>query len=255
MSYIRPLAISAVLFSCAGFHDESHADEQLEKDLTKLLDGNQDGEITDKEAKRGARTITQRSGANDATGKKLREALDKNQDGRVDAEEAKAAVERSRNVQNPGRFMNELFQHGDKNRDGALSEKEFDKVLELIADANPEGAKKLSKIYQFMDRDGNGLLTRKEADTVTKFLGELGGNGKSKEGEEENKFLQHAEKTLNGLDADGNGVLNRREASKNRRLAKVFQDADADKDGELTVLEMAAFLKQSAQAAAAKERQ
>ena len=45
-----------------------------------------------------------------------------------------------------------------------------------------------------------------------------------------------------GLDVDGNGTLSRQEASNVQSLAQVFDEADTDKNGELTPDEYKAFV-------------
>lgn len=49
------------------------------------------------------------------------------------------------------------------------------------------------------------------------------------------------------LDVDGNGTLSKQEASNVQSLAQVFDEADADKNGELTPDEYKAFVAQANQ--------
>jgi Ca2+-binding EF-hand superfamily protein len=255
MFSIRTLPLVAFLACFASLQRGALADEQLDRELAKLLDANKDGEVTEKEVEKGLPQIGARANANDEAGRKLRGELDKNNDGRVDAEEAKEAANRGRALANAENFVAELFRKFDKNNDAALSEEEFDRLLKVIGDENPEAAKKLSAGYRLMDRNNDGKVTRQEISTVLELIKELGG-GKKPQAEQPDpsadaKIAAHAEKTLKELDADGNGSLSRREAAKNKRLAGVFRTVDADGDGELTPAEMTAFLKRVAAAAGA----
>ncbi|MGY0504962.1 EF-hand domain-containing protein [Luteimonas sp. e5] len=53
---------------------------------------------------------------------------------------------------------------------------------------------------------------------------------------------QGASTSWNDLDVDGNGSLSKEEASKVPSLAEIFDQADADKDGQLTADEYKAFV-------------
>lgn len=256
MYSIRHLLLVALLASITCLQSRAFADEQLDRELARLLDANKDGEVTEKEVERGLPQVGARANANDEAGRKLRAELDKNDDGRVDAVEAKEAADRSRALVNAENFIAELFRKFDKNNDAALSDEEFDRLLKVVGDENPEAAKKLSAAYRFMDRNNDGQVTRQEISTVLEFLKELGG-GKRPPAEQPDpsvdaKIAAHAEKTLKELDADGNGSLSRREAAKNKRLGNVFRMVDANGDDELTLAEMTAYLKRAA-AAAGKE--
>ncbi len=255
MCSIRLLWLVAFLACISLLQSRALADEQLDRELAKLLDANKDGEVTEKEVENGLPQLGARANANDEAGRKLRAELDTNDDGRVDPTEAKQAADRARALVNAENFIAELFRKFDKNNDGALSDEEFDRLLKVVGDENPEAAKKLSAAYRFMDRNNDGKVTLQEISTVLEFLKELGGGKRPPAGQSEPsvdaKIAAHAEKTLKELDTDGNGSLSRREAAKNKRLGAVFRIVDADGDGELTLTEMTAYLQRVAAAAAA----
>ncbi len=59
--------------------------------------------------------------------------------------------------------------------------------------------------------------------------------------------------TWASVDTDGNGTINKTEAQVNAGLAQVFDQADANKDGELTADEYKAFVQSQQGAAAAPQ--
>ena len=59
--------------------------------------------------------------------------------------------------------------------------------------------------------------------------------------------------TWASLDTDGNGTINKAESQANAGLAQVFDQADANKDGELTPDEYKAFVEAQRGAAGAAE--
>jgi len=59
--------------------------------------------------------------------------------------------------------------------------------------------------------------------------------------------------TWASLDTDGNGTINKTESQANAGLAQVFDQADANKDGELTPDEYKAFVEAQRGAAGAAE--
>ena len=109
------------------------------------------------------------------------------------------------------------FKKADVDGNGKLSRAEFDKAMPRIAGA-----------FDGIDANKDGQLSRREVHAWTK----------AQKGARQAK----ATDSFRHADTDGDGVISRAEAEKNApRLAKKFDQIDADKDGRLTQDEMSAY--------------
>jgi hypothetical protein len=129
-------------------------------------------------------------------------------------------------------------------------------VLGVAADNTaPANAPRAAGHFKKADTDGNGTLSRAEVEKGAPYLagkfdqidankdgqlsrGELQAWKKAHKGERQAKAVER----FKHADTDGDGMISRAEAEKNApRLAKRFDQIDANKDGKLTQDELRAY--------------
>jgi Ca2+-binding EF-hand superfamily protein len=109
------------------------------------------------------------------------------------------------------------FSKADTNADGKLSRAEFEKAMPRLAGK-----------FDSIDTNKDGQLTRAE----------LHAWRKAHKGEKQAKAAER----FKHADTDGDGAISRAEAEKQApRLAKKFDEIDANKDGKLTQDELRAY--------------
>lgn len=113
--------------------------------------------------------------------------------------------------------------------------------------------------FQRLDQDGNGTLSREEAKAHPRMANDFDAIDANKDGQVSDaeyrdhakaRWEQHREKAqtqmkarLEKADANHDGVLSREEANASPRLAKHFDEIDADKNSQVSTQEIADYMK------------
>lgn len=120
-------------------------------------------------------------------------------------------------AEEPGTRMRESFKNADKDGDGSLTREE--------AKAMPQ----VSKNFDTIDADKSGTVTADEIRVSMK--------GKTKQ------MNERAAGGITTADKDGDGALTKEEAQALPRVAKNFDEIDADKSGTITQQEINDYTK------------
>lgn len=252
---VSALLVVWLLAPVASGQNKGAADA-LPAEVQEIIDPDKDGKITDVEAQRGAEQLMEIGNAKEASAKKdaVLKASDQNKDKKVDAKEAAAIVARARGATQQGERLAKLFQELDKDRDGALSKREFDDIEDKLGRGRGQLKNRLGKIFEELDADKNGKLVMEEAMLGAGKLGPRFGNRGNADAPvaAADPLADQVKLLLTALDRDKDGKLSDREARANKELKTKFRQIDTDLDGLLNLEEMTDAARQ-AQAQAEKK--
>ena len=136
-------------------------------------------------------------------------------------------------------------------------------VIGAESPAHPESGAKprmdMKQYFQRLDQDGNGAISREEAKIhprMEKGFEAMDGNKDGQVSDAEYRdhlkarMEQHREKSKAEMkarwdkaDANHDGALSREEANASPRLAKHFDQIDADKNGQVSTQEITEYMK------------
>ena len=218
--------------------------KKLPGDLSDLLDANDDGAITDAEAKQAARQFQKEASKNTERGKAILDALDKDDDGKVDEQEAAEGVARGRmNDGGAGQRTAKMFSDMDKNTDGFIDLREFDGWVKNMGPVGRFIRPRLGQFFTNMDGDRDKRISVVESQFAVDYFAKQARLKQDKK-DAADKHLLLAKATLSKLDRDEDGKVSEKEARKDRNLDKVFDKVDTDQDKQVTVDEMYKYLKE-----------
>jgi Ca2+-binding EF-hand superfamily protein len=224
-------------------------------DALAVADKNEDGRLTDAEARDGIKAVVAEANAADAgeRGKRLLSALDANKDKKLDDQEATAGVVEARRGTAQGRRVDETLRGLDENKDNVVDKKEFEKLPDQLGIGGRWMRRRTSEMFADLDTDKNGKITVTEAHLNSGVLGpRFGGRGRG--GDDDagpataaapptDALRTNIERQFALLDRDKDQKLAEKEYKGNKDLRVRAKQMDLDLDEELTVEEIYAFYK------------
>jgi Ca2+-binding EF-hand superfamily protein len=220
------------------------------EDVMAIADVNQDGKLTDAEARNAVNAVRTEANAVDASdrGKRLLAALDTNKDKKVDEAEANAGVVESRRGTAQGRRLDDLFVGLDENKDGVVDKREFEKMPDKIGFGGRWLKRRTGEMFRDLDANGDGRITPAEAHANAGVLGpRFGGRGRDDAPETAappaDPLRDVIERQFALLDRDKDQKLSDKEFRSNKDLRVRAKQMDLDLDEELSVDEIYAFYK------------
>jgi Ca2+-binding EF-hand superfamily protein len=262
-SFLATMTLVGTTFIVRPAFAEPNADQQAPKkdpvteaaELEALLDPNQDGFISDKEARGAYDEIHRQIKSRSEKGKRLLKQLDRNGNRKVELREVQIAIAVRREKDGGvGELVAKTFERLDTDVDGQLTPKEYREMVMGLSLHNPNAAGKLAQLLREMDVDGNQVISRLEALMGAEGLARYVNMKIRGMDPDDEAAMEHAKEVLAELDKDKNELLSRREVAKNKKLKSVFHTVDQDEDKSLTVNEMYEYLKAQQKLAARHER-
>lgn len=226
---------------------------KLPGDLAELLDGDENGKITDEELKFAVEQFKKEANVRPKTerSKLILDALDLNKDGKLDDAEATQGAVRGR-MEKGGNSdaVGQIFKRLDMNADGFIGADEFGKVQALLAVVNPEAAQGLADLFDVLDANNDKAISVVEsqvaADLFAKEGGGFGGGGgRAADAPKENpKIRAYVTTTFAQRDRNKDGLISEVEAKRDTALKREFAAADGNGNKLLTPDELYAYLQQ-----------
>jgi Ca2+-binding EF-hand superfamily protein len=224
-------------------------------DALAVADKNEDGRLTDAEARDGIKAVIAEANAADAgeRGKRLLSALDANKDKKLDDQEATAGVVEARRGTAQGRRVDETLRGLDENKDNVVDKKEFEKLPDQLGIGGRWMRRRTGEMFADLDTDKNGKITVTEAHLNSGVLGpRFGGRGRGGDDDDgpataaappTDALRNNIERQFTLLDRDKDQKLAEKEYKGNKELRVRAKQMDLDLDEELSVDEIYAFFK------------
>lgn len=234
----------------AVFSTTTWADEKPgpRRGLADLLDQDQDGAVSDREAQQAAANFLREANAarpNDR-GRRILEALDQDQDGKVNPQEAMQGVAQARRQDGgAGERIAGMFDKLDVDGNKLVTPAEFSGLVELMGPWGKFMQRGLPAMFNKFDANRDGLIAEAEALMAAEAF------DRQAQGRDEQRAAREAQpdprlvaivRQAMRLDANGDGI-SEREASKDRQLKAVFGQVDGDLNGKLSAEELYNYLK------------
>jgi Ca2+-binding EF-hand superfamily protein len=223
----------------------------LPPEIAEIVDPDKDGRITDDEAKRAAGTLMEIGNAKEDSPKKeaVLKAVDQNKNKKVEAAEANAAIANLRGLTQQGERVKDLFNDLDKDRDGALTKREFEELEGRRGFGRGFNRAAIGRMFDDLDADRNGKILLEEAllnaGKLGPRFGRRGGDDAAPATPPADTLGDQVKRLLGPLDRDKDGKLNEQEVRSNKDLKTKFRQIDADLDGLLDLDEMTEAARQA----------
>lgn len=219
------------------------------EDVMAIADVNQDGRLTNAEARNAVNAVRTEANALNPSerGKRLLAALDTNKDKKLDEPEAAAGVLEARRKTAQGRRLDEMFAGLDENKDGVVDKREFDKLPDKVGFGGRWMRRRTGEMFRELDTNNDGRITVAEAHANSGVLGPRFG-GRGDDGPQtapppDDPLRAAIERQFALLDRDKDQKLGEKEYRGNKDLRVRAKQMDLDLDEELTVDEIYAFRK------------
>jgi Ca2+-binding EF-hand superfamily protein len=228
--------------------------EKLPGDLSELLDGDENGQVSDAEVKLAIEQFTKEANAREKTerGKMILDALDANADGKLDPAEAAQGAVRGRMQQGGNsEAVAQVFKRLDVNSDNFISAQEYGKLQVIVGLLKPEAARDLGDLFEVLDTDRDRAISFVESQLAADLFALEGGGlegfgGGARPAAEQPavnpKIRAYVDATFAKRDRNKDGQITEAEAKRDAALKREFAAADANADKSLSPTEMADYL-------------
>lgn len=221
--------------------------EKLPGDLSNLLDGDADGQISDAEVNKAIDEFQKQGNDKTDRGKAILSALDNNKDGKVDKAEAEAgAVQGRLQGGGNGQVVEAIFKKLDADSNGFVTEVEYGKLALLVGLFDREAGGKLVQLFRQIDTNSDRAISFVESQLVADMFAQQGGLPGARAGAAAPAKNPRVQAFVDAMfakrDKNKDGQISTSEARRDVALYREFNAADGNGDKNLTADELYQYL-------------